>query len=64
MIANRKSLSLGGTGETCSVTALGVPRNHEVARLEAHKRLAERGEKFGWPLPADYALVEVKEARE
>ncbi len=25
------------------------------ARVEAHKRLKEKGEDFGWPLPADYA---------
>ncbi|RKP02217.1 hypothetical protein CXG81DRAFT_25155 [Caulochytrium protostelioides] len=25
------------------------------ATKEAHRRLAERGEKFGWPLPADYS---------
>ncbi|KAJ1548091.1 hypothetical protein HK096_005340 [Nowakowskiella sp. JEL0078] len=29
----------------------------QAAKLEAHKRLAERGETFGWPLPPDYALV-------
>lgn len=29
------------------------------ARLEAHKRMALKGEKFGWPLPPDYALVEI-----
>lgn len=29
------------------------------ARVEAHRRMALKGEKFGWPLPPDYALVEV-----
>ncbi|KAI9100458.1 hypothetical protein DFS34DRAFT_614656 [Phlyctochytrium arcticum] len=29
----------------------------EAATVEAHRRLAERGETFGWPFPADYGLV-------
>ncbi|KAJ3089702.1 hypothetical protein HK102_005716 [Quaeritorhiza haematococci] len=31
-----------------------------ASKVEAHKRLAERGETFGWPFPPDYALVEPK----
>ncbi|KAJ3189806.1 hypothetical protein HDU85_000090 [Gaertneriomyces sp. JEL0708] len=34
----------------------------ETAKLEAHRRLAERGETFGWPFPADYGLVKAVEA--
>ncbi|TPX63272.1 hypothetical protein SpCBS45565_g06709 [Spizellomyces sp. 'palustris'] len=33
------------------------PTPTEAAKLEAHRRLAERGETFGWPFPADYGLV-------
>ncbi len=36
----------------------------ELAEIEAHKRLAARGETFGWPLPPDYAKVNVVESNE
>ncbi|KAI8817393.1 uncharacterized protein EV422DRAFT_570734 [Fimicolochytrium jonesii] len=29
----------------------------DAAKLEAHRRMAARGETFGWPFPADYSLV-------
>ncbi|KAJ3174288.1 hypothetical protein HDU88_000256 [Geranomyces variabilis] len=29
----------------------------EQSKVEAHRRMSERGETFGWPFPADYSLV-------
>jgi hypothetical protein len=31
-----------------------------LAVIEAHRRLAQRGETFGWPFPPDYCQVEIK----
>ncbi|KAJ3226849.1 hypothetical protein HK099_003961 [Clydaea vesicula] len=36
----------------------------EEAKIEAQKRMAMRGETFGWPFPANYALVEVRKEGE
>ena len=33
----------------------------DAAKIEAHRRLASRGESFGWPLPPSYADKSVKE---
>ncbi|KAI9202904.1 uncharacterized protein BJ171DRAFT_512565 [Polychytrium aggregatum] len=37
------------------------PTLHEQSKLEAHKRLVERGESLDWPLPPSYALVKKSE---
>ncbi|KAJ3053147.1 hypothetical protein HK097_004949 [Rhizophlyctis rosea] len=36
----------------------------QAAKIEAHKRLAERGETFGWPLPANYRVYAPGEERQ
>jgi len=45
-------------------TSNAVVTKIQEARIEAHKRLAERGETFGWPLPAGYRVYAPGEERQ
>ncbi|KAJ3022329.1 UNVERIFIED_CONTAM: hypothetical protein HDU68_009197 [Siphonaria sp. JEL0065] len=48
---------LGGTAVFLTAYAFSPNKSpSQVAKIEAHKRLSESGEAFGWPLPPDCEL--------